>query len=57
MTYQGESFSNLTRYIRLVGKLIYLTFTRLHLSFKISIVSRFTQAPCIDHWNVVICII
>jgi len=51
---QGEVFSNLERYKRLVGKLIYLTIIRPNLSFAVGVVGQFRQNPCIDHWNVVI---
>nr|KYP52070.1 Copia protein [Cajanus cajan] len=56
MTDQGEPFTKLERYRRLVGKLIYLTITRPDLSFAIGIVSQFMQAPNIDHWNAVLLI-
>jgi len=54
MKKQGESFYDPKRYKRLLGKLICLTITRHDLSFAVGVVSQFMQAPCIDHWNVVI---
>ncbi|XP_047251581.1 uncharacterized mitochondrial protein AtMg00240-like [Capsicum annuum] len=42
------------RYRRLVSKLNYLTIKRPNISFTISVVSQFLQAPCKDHWDVVI---
>jgi len=45
MAYQGEPFSNLERYRRL----IYLIITRLDLSFAVGVVSQYMQNPCIDH--------
>jgi len=39
MTEEGESFSTAELYRRLVGKLIYLTITRLYLSFAVGVVS------------------
>nr|KYP58227.1 hypothetical protein KK1_004521 [Cajanus cajan] len=54
MADQGELFTDLERYKRLVGKLIYLIITRPDLSFTVGIVSQFMQAPHIDHWNVVL---
>jgi len=50
---QGEFFSDLERYRKLVRKLINLTIPRLHLPFAVG-VSQFVQTPYIDHWNVVI---
>jgi len=41
MAEQGETFFNLERYRRLVGKLIYLTITRANLSFTVGVVSEF----------------
>jgi len=53
-TEEGKLFSNLERYKRLVGKLIYLTITRLGLSFAVGVVSQFMQTPCLGHWNAII---
>jgi len=52
MVKQGGIFFDLERYRRLVGKL-----TRPDLSFAVGVVSQFMQNSCIDHWNVVICIL
>jgi len=41
MADKGESYIDPERYKRLVGKLIYLTITRPHISFAISVVSQF----------------
>ncbi|RDX89707.1 Lon protease-like, mitochondrial, partial [Mucuna pruriens] len=54
MADQGEPYSNLERYCRLVGKLIYLTITRPDISFIVRVVSQFMQAPHIDHWDAVV---
>ncbi|XP_038896700.1 uncharacterized mitochondrial protein AtMg00810-like [Benincasa hispida] len=40
---------NKERYQWLVGKLIYLSHTRPDISYAVSIVSQFMQAPCEDH--------
>ena len=53
-TEEGELFSDLERYRRLVGKLIYLTITRPDLSFAVGVVSQFMQSPCVGHWNSII---
>ncbi|XP_075099322.1 secreted RxLR effector protein 161-like [Nicotiana tabacum] len=42
------------KYRKLVGKLNYLTITRPDISFAVSVVSQFLQAPCKDHWDAVI---
>jgi len=51
---QGEPFSDLERYRSLVGKLNYLTVTRLDIAFAMSTVSQSLNSPCQDHWNAVI---
>ena len=48
---QGEPLQDLGRYRRLVGKLNYLTITRLDISFPVSGVSQFLQSPCDSHWD------
>ncbi|KAJ9689323.1 hypothetical protein PVL29_014817 [Vitis rotundifolia] len=51
---QGEPLRDPGRYRRLVGKLNYLTITRLDISFPVSVVSQFLQSPCDNHWDAVI---
>ena len=34
----------------MVGKLNYLTVTRLDIAYAVSIVSQFTSAPIVKHW-------
>ena len=48
------NFSQTQRYRRMVGKLIYLSITRLDLSNSVNVVSQFMQNPHIDRWNIVI---
>jgi len=48
---QSEPFSNLERYLRIAGKLIYLTIIKLDLSFVGCVVNQFMQAPCIVNCN------
>lgn len=38
---------------RLDGKLNYLTITRLHISYAVSALSKFFEAPTVLHWEVV----
>ena len=45
---QGELLSNLEIY-RLVGKLNYLTITRLDISFVVSVLSQFMKDPRLPH--------
>ena len=54
MANQSEIYPYSERYRRLVEKLIYLTITRLDISFKVGVVSQFMQNPHADHWNAVI---
>ena len=51
---QRELLRDPGRYRRLVGKLNYLTITRLDISFLVSVVSQFLQSPCDSHWDVVV---
>ena len=51
---QGELFSDVRRYRRLVGKLNYLTVTRPDISFAVSVVSQFLNSPCEGHWEAVV---
>ena len=45
--------SDVTPYQRLVGKLIYLTITRPDITYAVSIVSQFMQAPTQAHFHIV----
>ncbi|RDX82516.1 putative mitochondrial protein, partial [Mucuna pruriens] len=54
---QDEPYSDPKRYRRLMGKFIYLTITRPDISFAVGVVSQFMQAPCVDHWTTVLCIL
>jgi len=51
---QGKPMSDPEQYRRLVGKLNYHTVTRPDISFAVSVVNRFLNSPCEDHWNAVI---
>ena len=51
---QGEPLRDPRKYQRLVGKLKYLTITRLYISFPVNVVSQFKQSPCDSHWDAVI---
>ena len=46
---QGEPLSIPERYKRLIGKLNYLTVTRLDISFPVSVVSQFMTSSCRSH--------
>ncbi|KAK4365388.1 hypothetical protein RND71_016746 [Anisodus tanguticus] len=47
----GNPFDDPERYMRLVGKLNYLTVTRSDIAFAVSVVSQFMSAPMIKHWE------
>ena len=51
---QGEPLRDPRRYRRLVGRLNYLTITRLDISFPVNVVSQFLQSPFDSHWDAVI---
>ena len=53
LTKEDEVFENLERYIRLVGKLNYLTVTRPDIAHSVSVVSQYMSSPTIDHWAAV----
>ena len=53
LTREGELFEDPERYRRLVGKLNYLTVTRLDIAYSVSIVSQYMASPTVDHWVVV----
>jgi len=50
---QREPLSDLKKYRRLVGKLNYLTITRLDISFAVGVVSQFLNSPRVAHLNAV----
>ena len=50
LTREGETFEDLERYRRLVGKLNYLTVTRPDIAYSFSVVSQYLSAPMVDHW-------
>ena len=50
LTKEGETFEDPERYRRLVGKLNYLTVTRLDIAHPVSVVSQYMSSPTVDHW-------
>ena len=48
---EGSTFEDPTKYMKLVGSLIYLTTTRPDINFVVEILSRFMHQPCEGHWN------
>ena len=53
LTREGETFEDPESYIRLVGKLNYLSVTRPNIVHSISVVSQYMSAPTVDHWAAV----
>ena len=49
LTRERETFEDLERYRRLVGKLNYLIVTRPDTAHSISVVSQCMSAPTVDH--------
>ena len=50
LTREGELFEGPGRYRRLVGKLNYLTVTRLVIAHSVSVVNQYMSSPTIDNW-------
>ena len=50
---EGELFEDTGRYRHLVGKLKYLTITRLDISYAVNVVSQFLEAPQVSHWEAI----
>ena len=53
LTREGETFEDPERYERLVGKLNYLTVTRLDIAHSVSVVSQYMSSLIVDHLVVV----
>jgi hypothetical protein len=50
---KGELFQDPGRYRYQVGKLNYLTITKPDISYTISVVSQFMEAPRVSHWKAI----
>ena len=48
---EGRTFEDPTKYMQLVGSLIYLTTTRPAIIFFVGILSRFMHQHCEGPWN------
>ncbi|GKA61480.1 uncharacterized mitochondrial protein-like protein [Tanacetum coccineum] len=54
LNYEDERLlQNPEKYRRVVGKLNYITITRLDIAISVSLVSQFLTAPRTSHWDVV----
>ena len=53
LTREGELFEDPERYRRLIGKLNYLTATRLDIAHSVSVVSQYMSSPTVDNWATV----
>lgn len=53
----GQLFGELRKYCRLVRKLNYLTIIQLDISYAVSVISQFLNAPLVSHWEAMIRII
>lgn len=51
LTDSDALFPDISKYQRLIGKLLYLTNTRPDIAFSIQSLSQFLQKPKISHWN------
>lgn len=48
---EGDLLADVDTYRRLVGKLLYLNFTRPNISFVVNQLSQFVHAPTTIHWE------
>lgn len=48
---KGNPIVDLEMYRRLVGRLIYLCFTRPDLAYIVHILAQFMKQPCQEHWD------
>uniref|UniRef100_A0A3Q7FNF9 GAG-pre-integrase domain-containing protein n=1 Tax=Solanum lycopersicum TaxID=4081 RepID=A0A3Q7FNF9_SOLLC len=46
-----ELFTDINKYQRLIGKLLYLTNIRPDIAFSVQCLSQFMQKPTLSHWN------
>ena len=53
LTREGETFEDLERYRRPIGKLNYLTITRPDIAHSVSVVSQYMFAPTVNHWEAI----
>ena len=53
----GHFLANPRKYRRLIGRLIYLTITRSDLTYAVHILSRFMQAPRLEHMDAARCVL
>ena len=53
LTKEGELFEDPERYIRLVGKLNYLTVICPDIAYSVSVVSQYMSSSTVDHWGVI----
>jgi len=51
LTSEGSPLEDPAPYRRLVGKLIYLTVTRLDITYTVHLLSQFMQCPTQAHYN------
>lgn len=52
-THEGRDLKDATIYRQLVGSLLYLTLTRLDISYAVSVMSQYTQNPKKPHLEAV----
>ncbi|CAL8990681.1 unnamed protein product [Prunus brigantina] len=52
--YPDQVPTNKERYQRLVGRLIYLSYTRPYIAYAVSIINQFIHSPSEDHMNAII---
>ena len=46
-----ELFTDINKYQKVIGKLLYLTNTRPDIAFSVQCLSQFMQKPTLSHWN------
>ena len=57
VSWRSPLFEDCTKYRRLIGSLIHLTYTRPDVSYSVTALGQFSNAPCQVQWRAAICVL